>query len=273
MLKYSILFLLIFISHLVKSQNIYSALQLNQERAYKTAKPKKIIEHNTFYSSSGKEDYKNIKTFDPVGMLLIEERYDETGNLSARLTYVNDTLNRLTLSRTFERWNKLGYSNETATYKYEKKALISITDTDVRGNRIGFSEMTNNEEGYPIVLNVYNGNGQLLGKEIATYFYPLNQVATNVLNKNDQIISADTSKISFVNASKFPSNKESYNSYGDLISWVRKKYDGSEIIMEGEYVYDTLGNCKEERVYRTVVKVGKKPKRIISSVFKKEYTY
>src|SRR5688572_19361407 len=105
MQKLTILFLLIFNSEFATSQNIYTAIQLNQEREYKTRRPKKIIEANTFYSASGKQVDKNIKTFDEAGMLLIEERYDESGTLKARLTYTNDTTNRLTLTRTFERRN------------------------------------------------------------------------------------------------------------------------------------------------------------------------
>ncbi|MEO6455374.1 MAG: hypothetical protein ABIN97_14940, partial [Ginsengibacter sp.] len=65
----TIIFLLTIISNLANSQNIYSALQLNQDREYRTKKPKKIIETNTFYNTNGTQVDKNVKTFDEAGML------------------------------------------------------------------------------------------------------------------------------------------------------------------------------------------------------------
>jgi len=236
MYKYSILLLLIFISGLVKSQNIYSALQLNEQRDYKARKPKKIAEYNTFYNPTGKTINKNIKTFDESGMLLIEERFNEAGALSAKLTYQNDTLRKLKLSRTFERWSRFGYSTEIANYEYSKKnALIIITDRDANGNLLRLSEITANDRGYPAALKTFDRNGAQFGTELATYFYNKNILVTTVIDLNDQVLSTDTSKISYINASKFPLQEEVYNSNGDLTYWLRKKADGSGNIKEREY--------------------------------------
>src|SRR5690606_18715637 len=98
----------------VRSQNIYTALHLNVNQDYHTQKPRKIIETNIFFNSSGKQVEKNVKTFDDAGMLLIEERFDENGFLKAKLTYLNDTVNRIILSRIYEVWSKFGYMKETA---------------------------------------------------------------------------------------------------------------------------------------------------------------
>ena len=103
MRKLTILYCLTFLSGFANTQSIFSALHLNENREYKTARPKKIDETNTFYNSSGKKVYSNIKTFDEAGMLLKEERYGEYGDLQARLIYTNDTINKLHLSRMFER--------------------------------------------------------------------------------------------------------------------------------------------------------------------------
>jgi hypothetical protein len=133
--KLTVLFYFTFFSAIASSQNIYSALQLNENRDYKTARPKKIVETNTFYNSSGKQVDKNVKTFDEAGMLLTEERFDESGNLKAKLTYTNDTANKLKLTRTFERWTQFGYSKETAFYTYDSNYnLTGITDKDASGN-------------------------------------------------------------------------------------------------------------------------------------------
>lgn len=147
-------------SQLAKSQNIYSALQLNQDREYKTKKPKKILETNTFYNTSGKQVDRNVKTFDDTGILLMEERYDDNGILRARLTYTNDTINRVKLTRTFERWSQFGFSKETAFYNYNTNHfLISTTDKDAIGNTLRHSDIVCNDKGHPIQLSLSDGNG------------------------------------------------------------------------------------------------------------------
>jgi hypothetical protein len=47
-------------------------------------------------------------------MFITEERYDDNGSLKARLTYTNDTANKIKLSKVFERQTQFGYSKETA---------------------------------------------------------------------------------------------------------------------------------------------------------------
>lgn len=274
MYKYPILYLLIFICSFAKSQNIYTALQLNQEREYKTRKPKKILEHNTFYNDSGKDTFKSVKIFDDSGMLLTEDRFDKDGAMSAKLTYKNDTVNRVVLSRIFERWTRIGRFLETATYKYSPtNALISISDSAENGSLISFSEITVNDQGHPIALKLFDGKGNQFGVERATYIYDKNMVITTVFNPNNELLSTDTTKISFINASKFPLAEELYNDKGDLISGMRKTYTGLENSHESEYTYDLYGNCTESRNYLIKSKGKGKTKRIIQSVFKKEYSY
>ncbi|MBK8042627.1 MAG: hypothetical protein IPK21_08150 [Haliscomenobacter sp.] len=204
MRKLTFLFLLTLLSGLVRSQNIYSALQLNAEREYKTQKPKKIVETNTFFDSSSKQVDKNIKTFDNAGMLLTEERFDENGRLKARFTNTNDTVHRITLSRVFERWTPLGYSKETAFYTYDKNFfLIGNTNKDANGNIISQTNLVCNQNGHPIELTLLDGNGNSFGKEIANYLYDKNKVVTSVVANDGSVLSIDTIKISFITASKF----------------------------------------------------------------------
>jgi hypothetical protein len=262
------------ISNLANSQNIYSALQLNQDREYKTKKPKKIVETNTFYNTSGKQVDKNVKTFDDTGMLLMEERYDDNGTLEARLTYTNDTINRIKLTRTFERWNQTGFSKETAFYNYDiNHFLISTTDKDANGNILRQSDIICNDKGHPTELALFNGNGNSFGKEIATYLYDINKVVTSVVSNDGRTLSSDTIKISFKNASSFPNDREVYNTNGDLLNWTSKNFKRTETIYEEEYTYDSFGNCTEERIYKVTVKGNGKRKKDIDRVFKKEYTY
>lgn len=274
MRKLTVFIVLTLVSGLLSAQNIYTALQLNQDREYKTAKPKKITEINTFYNTSGKQVDKNVKTFDEAGMLLVEERYDENGSLKAQLTYTNDTSNRIKLTRTFERWTQSGYSKETAFYNYDSsKFLISTTDKDANGNTIRQTNLICNDKGHPIELSLFDGNGHSFGKEIATYFYDKNKVVTSVVSNDGRTLSTDTIKISFITASLFPDDAEVYNANGDLVNWTRKELNGNKTIFEEEYLYDNFGNCTEKKIYKVTVKNNGKRKREIDRIFKKEYSY
>lgn len=263
-----------FLSGLVKSQNIYSALHLNQEREYKNGRPKKIVGTNIFFNSSGKQVDKNIKTFDEVGMLVTEERYDEDGILKARLTYTNDTANRIKTSRVFERWTQFGYSKETAFYTYDtNKFLIATTDKDANGNTIRQTNLVCNEKGHPVELSLFDGNGNSFGREIATYLYDKNRVVTSVVRNDGSVLSSDTIKISFTTASKFPNDREIYNTHGDLTNWTSRNLNGTETIFEEEYIYGNFGNCTEHKIYKVTVKGNGKRKRVLDKIFKKEYSY
>jgi hypothetical protein len=274
MRKLTSFFLLLFFSGLARSQNVYSALQLNAEREYKTKRPKKIIETNTFFNKSGKQVDKNIKIFDNAGMLLTEERYDEKGVMSARLTYTNDTVHRVTQSRTIERWTAFGYTKEIAFYTYDTRVfLVAITDKDANGDIIRQTNIVCNDKGHPVELSLFDGNGNSYGKETASYLYDKNRVVTAVLSTDGKVLSGDTIKISFTDASKFPGPHEVYNLQGDLTNWNSKNYNGSETIYEEEYTYDSFGNCTESRIYRISIKGNGKRKRENDRIFRKEYFY
>lgn len=272
--KMTILFCLAFVSGIACSQNIYSALQLNENRDYKTVRPKKIVETNTFYNSTGKQVDKNVKTFDDAGMLLIEERYDERGNRKTKLTYTNDTANKLKLIRIFERWSQLGYSKETAIYTYDSNHnLTGLTDKDANGNIIRQTNLLINEKGHPIELALFDGNGNLIGKETASYLYDKNRVITSVVANDGRVLSTDTIKISFLTAFMFPSDREAYNSNGDITKSTRRNLNGMVTEFEQEYSYDSYGNCTENRIYKLTVKDNGKQKREVDRIFKKQYTY
>lgn len=274
MRKLTILFLLTLLSGLVKSQNIYSALQLNADREYKTKRPKKIVETNTFFNSSGKQVDKNIKTFDEAGMILTEERYDENGTLKARLTYTNDTTHRIKLVRVFERWTQFGYSKETAFCTYDANFFLTGTkDKAANGNIIRQTNIVCNDKGHPIELSLFDGNGNSFGKETATYLYDKNKVVTSVVSTDGKVLSSDTIKISFTEASKFPTDNEIYNANGDLTNWTRRNLNGTETIFEEEYTYDSYGNCTENKMFKVTVKGNGKRKRENDRIFRKEYSY
>jgi hypothetical protein len=274
MRKLTILVFLTLICGVANSQNIYSALQLNQEREYKTRRPKKIVETNIFFNESGKQVDKNEKTFDAAGMLLIEERFDETGKIKARLSYNNDTVKRIIQSRTFERWNQFGSSKETAFYSYNSNNyLVGIADKDSNGNILCESTLICNDKGHPIQISLFDRNGYLYGIEKAIYLYDRNKCITSVISNDGSILSTDTITISYKNAYLIPSARERYNANGDEVSWTRQNQNGTEILMEEEYIYDEYGNCTENKIYEITIKTNGKQKKEIDRIFKKEYIY
>lgn len=113
------------------------------------------------------------------------------GTLDASLTYTNDTVHRIELSRVFERWTQFGYSKETAFYTYDKNFfLIGITDKDADANIIRQTNLICNEKGHPIELSLFDGNGNSFGKETATYLYDKNKVVMSVVSNDDRVLSS-----------------------------------------------------------------------------------
>lgn len=258
----------------VRAQNIFTALHLNDDIEYRGRNPKKIIETNIFFTSKGKKINKAVKNFDPAGMLLSEERFDDDGNVEARLTYVNDTVNKIILSRVFERWTVVGINRETAYYQYDQHFFLTgITEKDKMENLYQVTKMECNMNGHPIELMLFDGKGNLYGKEIATYLYDRNQVVSTVISGDGRKLSTDTMKISFKNANKFPLENEVYNESGDLINSTKFYNDGSQRIYEYEYDYDSYGNCLEERIYKVIVQSNGKRKRERDRIFKKVFFY
>jgi hypothetical protein len=270
----TLVFLFVCIGANVWSQNIFSSLWLNDREEYKSRRPKRIVETNTFYIESGKRVDKNVKEFDAAGMVQTEERFNDEGKLTARLTYTNDTVRRIKLTRIFERWNQFGYSKETATYEYDAKYnLIGTTDTDGNGNVIQRTVQVCNEKGHPSELSVFNANGTLFGKEVASYLYDRNLVITSVVSSDGKTLSSDTTKISYSHASEFPSDYEVYNERGDLTKWRRLESSGSYTYFEEEYEYDSYGNSTENKIFKVTVKRSGSRQRKIDRIFRKEYYY
>jgi len=264
------LLLLVFTAGVVKGQNIYSALQLNEETAYKGKRPKQIAETRTFFGQEGQKIEKSVKVFDAAGMLLTEERFDENGKRTARLTLKNDTVNRRCLERSFERWGSTGNAKETTIYSYDASHfLIRVTDQDANGATMLISKITNDEKGHPVALSLEDGQGTPIGRETATYFYDRNSVVTAVLDGDDHKVSTDTMKISIKDARLHPAEGSAYNEQGDATKWAR----GANDLYEAEYVYDASGNCIDEVIYKIEVKGAAKPKKKKEKRVERQYTY
>jgi len=268
------LLLLVLTAGVVKGQNIYSALQLNEQTAYKAKRPKQIAETKTVFGLEGQKVEKSVKVFDAAGMLLTEERFDENGKRTARLTLKNDTVNRRCLERSFERWGATGNARETTIYSYDASHfLIRVTDQDANGATMLISKITNDEKGHPVELSLEDGQGTPIGKETAAYLYDRNSVVTTVFDNDGKKISADTLRISLKDARLHPAEGTVYNEQGDLTKWTSKQTTGAPDVYEAEYVYDTAGNCIDEVISKVEVKGAAKPKKKKEKRFERQYTY
>ncbi|MEZ2334944.1 hypothetical protein AB6735_04890 [Mucilaginibacter sp. RCC_168] len=271
MTKSIVLLLLLSVSTICYSQNLYSALHMNDSREYKFGRPKRIIEENTFYSSHT-EIAKNIKVFDAAGMLLTEERYTQDGILTAKLTYINDTTRHLKLSRIFERWLKYGRSKEIAVSHYDEHGfLIGSIDSTANGKIIDVVKIVNNSKGDPIELVLFDANNNPFGKETAEYNYDKNTVVASVFKNDGTKLSSDTAKIRFDAASSY--DKSNYNQYNDVVGYSTTNLNGSVNLYECEYKYDKTGNWTEQKIYKTTLKPNGKKERQLDRFFKREITY
>jgi hypothetical protein len=268
------LLLLVFTASAAQGQNIYSALQLNEEKEYKTKKPKMIVETNAFYGSGAQRTEKCVKVFDGAGMLVTEERFDESGNRTARFTHKNDTVNLLCMSTVFERWDGTAYSKETTVYSYDASHfLVGVTDQDANGRTMRVSKIVNNEKGDPVSLSLSDGQGGSFGTELGTYFYDLNKVVTTVFDSEGKQLSIDTSRISHKDVKLHPEEGYVYNEHGDAVKWTSKRSDGTADVYEAEYLYDEFGNCIDEAIFKTEPGPAGKQKKKKDRKFKRQYTY
>jgi hypothetical protein len=256
--------------------SIIDALQLNEEQEYKTRRPGRIVEQTTSFNINDKETKdKMVKTFDAAGMLLTFEFYGDQDSLFARVTYVNDTLNRIKLSRTMEVWERNGPSKETSIYTYDTNNFLTESiDTDANGKTIRRTSIICNEKGHPIELSLFDGKGKFIYKERATYFYNNNLVIRTAETKDGQIIQGDdSSKISLKHQINFQRPDEKYNSNGDLIQWKGNGFFDKDQMYERTYLYDEFENWIESTIFLWTTDKDGQPLKKIKQIVKREYCY
>lgn len=270
--------ILILASGQVQAQklSIIDALHLNEELEYKTRKPLKIIQKTTSFNlNDRKSSDKIIKTFDESGLLKILEFYGDNDSLFGRVTYVNDTVNRIKLSMTMDLWSRNGVNRETSIYTYNKNNFLEgTTDIDDNGKIIRKTKITCNEKGHPTELRLFDSKGKLYSTEKATYFYKKNKVLRTVQTSDGLVLNEDdSSKISLRNENQFPGVNEVCNNNGDLIRWKGKNFVDKDWIYERVYNYDEFGNWIESKIFQITTGSDGNPIRKVKQIVLKEYFY
>lgn len=207
---------------------------------YSTKLVSETTKNTTFYNSSGTIEYtKEITSYNTQNNVISELRYDGDNNLKQRLTRIYDSTGIRCLARKFENWHRyLGHSIETASYIYDSNGyLINATDKDQYGKTFRKTVFINDDKGNPIEIINFNGE-TIIGKEKNEYNYDKNEVVIKYFNKNEELISSQTSNI---DSSKVNSDNI-VNEYGDIVKSAR---------YEMEIKYDKFGNWVK-RKYSTI---------------------
>jgi hypothetical protein len=255
---------------------LIDALQLNEELDYRTKRPTKIVVTNISYSIIGKEIRdKIIKTFDKAGLLSTFDFFGDNDSLFARVSYNNDTLNRLKLSRVYEVWSRNGLERETSTYSYDSRNfLIGSLDFDNNGNLIRKTTIICNEKGNPLEISLFDSNNKLIEKEKATFFYNSIKFIRSIVMSDIPVINdKDSLKISIKYESKYPSDDEVYNGYGDKIKWKENRYRDRNMYYEREFNYDNYDNWIDSKIYLVRFRKNGELYKELKSIISREITY
>ncbi|WET04475.1 hypothetical protein P0R33_09085 [Flavobacterium sp. YJ01] len=230
------------------SQSTQTSLNKKNPDFHSSKLVSETVTNRTFYNRSGTiERTKEITSYNTQNNVIAELRYDEDNNLKQRLTRIYDSTGTLCLARKLENWHRyLGHSIETAIYTYDSKGfLTNASDKNQKGQNFRSTNFINNDKGDPIEIINFNGK-EIIGKEKNEYDYDKNKVITKYFNKNDELVSSQTS---IIDSSKMNPN-DIVNEHGDII-----KSDN----YEKEISYDKFGNWIKEKY--SVIRDGKLTKQ------------
>lgn len=237
----NIIFLLVLFSNInIYSQSTLTSLNLGRKNFHSTKSVSQTITNTTFYNSNNTtEKTKEITSYNTQNNVVTEFRYDREDNLKQRLTRSYDSTGVRCIGRKFENWHRyLGHTIEITYYNYDSRGyLVNASDKDQNGNIFRHTDFINDENGNPIEIINFNGN-EIIGKEKNEYNYDKNEVIIKYFNKNDQLISSQTSNIDFTKSNP----GDIVNEYGDIMKSAN---------YEMEFKYDKFGNWIKKK-YSTI---------------------
>lgn len=248
-MKPFILILIIISNVNIYSQSTQTSLNFAKNNDFHSDKlVSETITNRTFYNRSGTiKRTKEVTSYNAQNNIISELRYDEDSNLKQRLTRIYDSTGTRCLARKFENWQRyLGHSIETAIYTYDSKGfLINASDKNQKGQIFRQTDFINNDKGDPIEIINFNGE-EIIGKEKNEYDYDKNEVIIKYFNKNDELVSSQTSTIDYSKANP----DDIVNEHGDIIK---------SATYETEIKYDKFGNWIKEK--HSVIRNGKLTKQ------------
>ncbi len=230
-MKTKILFLII-LSNFIYSQNIYSAIHLNDGPDIKSnTNVIEIKDTYTLYGITKNEKYTEFY-FLENNLVKTYERYNEEGVLKFKYINTYNDAKKIIHSETEENIPLIGKQITKKDYLYDSNNfLVKIIEKDRNDNVFDEIYFKNDEKGNPIELASLKSSA----KEIAEYDYANNQFETSVLNENGEKISSNIILLNY----KYPANSV-FNEYNDVIRFNNTVY---------EYKYDKYGNWIKKNIY------------------------
>ncbi|MRG47553.1 hypothetical protein GFS24_20695 [Chitinophaga sp. SYP-B3965] len=271
--KYAFLFLFVLAGLPVFAQS--NALEVLHGRPLKIEEVTNYYHVPYFY-----EDLiKKTKTFGTDGMLqLVEEtQHDHDDKATIRTAYVNDTLRKLILSLTTERWDKYGYTKKTSDFSYDEKGFrTQVTERNEKGDTVSYYHYLNNEKGDPIESRYTDHKGSLYSMRKITYNYDSNtMISAGYFGEKEAFTGEQQFRLLNFHMSSVHSDEvrnEVYNEKGDPIKYSIHSHHKWMYYFEAEYEYDEKGNWTSRKVYQLYTKRGKQ-KRMVSEHSVRKYTY
>ena len=271
--------LVLLLPFLAEAQSIYSILQHDKPEDISSGSASLIMEENTFHLVSGKETRKTTKHLNRHNRVLNIQNYHPNGSMSSKVTVEYDSTGLHSLSRTIENWSTDFKYNKTAYYySYDSNGFLTRqVEKDAKGTILYETALENNEQGHPEKLTIFDGKGNLIGEETATYDYDENTFQTRVTGRDNVVhasnpLPIDATKIE----NEFPENA-TVNELGHVVKTEQRlqayRYnDYGERIPTTLYntvkLYDAQGNWTETKLYEVI----KKRKRL-EIVYKRTIAY
>jgi hypothetical protein len=233
------------------SQSVQTALNINKPEDFRPGVlVSEVTSNMTFYNSNGTiEKKKEVTVLNAQHRVTSEQRYNEEGTLTQRLTWRYDSTGTKSLGRKLERWHKLmGYSCETSFHEYDANGfLVQTVEKDKDQQVFRITSMKNDDHGNTVELTTTDGQGNLYGQEQVTYDYNNNLMTIKYFNGKGEMISENSGKIDYVDKND---NSIEKNEFGDTVKSADFEY---------EYKYDKKGNWTFMTIYK--IKLGKKVKQ------------
>ncbi|MFD2602412.1 hypothetical protein [Flavobacterium suzhouense] len=243
MIKLKYFSILYFLCTSVSAQSIYTALHHDSpDDLRKGISVSEITENSIIYDASGaKVTKKEVTLFNNQNRVTSEVRYDDSGKMTDRLTFMYDSTGVKKLARKFEHLiNAKGFASETAFYEYDNNGFfIGVIDKNQQGKVVSTTKIINNEKGYPIELKVTTDRTDDFGKEVAEYDFQSNSVMITSIGPRGNVISTHKAKID----DSIYDKDEVVNENGDLVKSDEYYY---------KYVYDKNLNWIKQTRYKIV---------------------
>lgn len=189
---------------------------------------------------------KSVIALNDKDMRISEKRYDSQGNTDAQFYFEYDASGKKPVKRVFRKnIPAIGLQTETMSYTYDVNGyLTDMTERNSQNKIYHRITILNDENGLPIELTSYDGNGNIYGMEKAWYDVDNNTVTIAAFNnRNEKTYEGKE----FIDDSK--KTDRLYNEFGDVI----KSGD-----YEFEYKYDKKNNWTRKVQYK--ISNGKREK-------------